>query len=274
MNYLGMRQSHETIVLRTFANNTQGTTTSRYEAGGSCSDEDGDFDIAINHACNRDLRACKKVQDFFNDVKQLKTLEDLETFKWLSGFPLDMHDEVIPLFEDDASATGYQLHPCFTNLPLDSFATNPHAVIFALSIDGRRVPLNNSDLPQLVMGIGRLFTNADYGEQGRLSKWTGFEVFVDYELGLWMIFNSESRSHDNAGWYQLSSKLVASQDQSPQDREPTFGYAKFCDSLCRIASTSFEDARVLVEKTKTLGTVSVSQVEEDEINIRSVSSRK
>ncbi|KAI1162110.1 hypothetical protein F5B18DRAFT_625302 [Nemania serpens] len=255
------------FALRALANNMQGLKASGYRAEGSGSDDDGDFDIAINHTSNADLRALDKVQGFFNDIKDLKSLEDLNTFEWLSRLPLDMNDEMIPLFEDDASATGYQLQPCFTDLALGDFAANPHPDIFSLSVDGERVALNNSDLPQLVMGIGRLFVNVDCGDQGRLSKWTGYEVFVDYELGLWMIFNSESRSHDHNGWYQFSFKLATSQNQRPQDGDPMFDYAKFCDSLCRIASTSFDDARALFEKTKSWGMVSVSQVEKDDINI-------
>ncbi|KAI0544253.1 hypothetical protein F4679DRAFT_591532 [Xylaria curta] len=226
---------------------------------------DDDFDIAINHMRNPDLHPRDKVKKFFSDIQQLKSLEDTDTRQWLSRLPLAMYDEVVPLFDDDNSSTGYQLHPSFTSLALSDVAQNPHPEIFCLSVDGKGVSLNTTDGPHLIMGIGRLFVNAKAGDKGHLSKWTGYEVFVDYELGLWMVFDAQSKTYDHRGWYQFSCKLVKP-DQHPQNVEPIFSYAKFCDSLHNLSSASFESALALVEKTKAPGTTMISQVQKEEIH--------
>ncbi|KAI0105045.1 hypothetical protein GGR51DRAFT_520666 [Nemania sp. FL0031] len=151
------------------------------------SDDDDGYDTATTHACNADLRTHEIVRGFFNDVKRLKSLEDPNTRKQLATLPVGKGDLVVPLFEDIASATEYQWHPSFTNLDPGNLADNPHPDIFYLSVDGRRLPLDDPERPQLVLGIGRLFVNTKGGDREHVSKWTGYEIFVDYELGLWLV---------------------------------------------------------------------------------------
>ncbi|KAI0537830.1 hypothetical protein GGR58DRAFT_470037 [Xylaria digitata] len=226
----------------------------------------GDFDIAINHKRNADLRSRDKAQQFFEDVQNLKSLADLSTRDWLGRLPLDLCDEVIPLFDDDDSSTGYQLHPSFTNIALGSSDSDPHPDVFSLSVDGEKGRINKSYGPGVVMGIGRLFVNTSCADNGRLSKWTGYEVFVDHELGLWMVFDNQSKFHDHDGWYQFDCKLVSPQSQQPPEREPIFDYAKFCDPIRDVSSNSFNKALELAEKTKTLGAARMSQVSKKDIN--------
>ncbi|KAI1121319.1 hypothetical protein F5Y10DRAFT_256530 [Nemania abortiva] len=227
-------------------------------------DYDGsDCDLAINHACNAELRPQEKVRRFFTRVQRLKSLADLETLEWLAAFPMDMYDDVIPLFDDDASSTGYQLHPSFTNLTLGDRAEDPHSDVFCLSADGQKALPNTPDGPQLIMGIGRLFVNVRGGDNGYLSKWTGYEVFVDYEMGLWMVFDSRSRMHNHGGLYEFDCGLV--KPKLKPHNETTFGYARFCYSLCDIETTSFNDSRAMVERTKKPGNIGVSQVERKEL---------
>ncbi|KAJ8124876.1 hypothetical protein O1611_g8764 [Lasiodiplodia mahajangana] len=229
-------------------------------------DDDDNFDMAINHACNADLRAREKIREFFNDVQELTSLADLDTRDWLAMFPLDMRDEAIPLFEDDASATDYQLHPSFTGLDLGMAAENAHPEIFCLSTDGERISLGQPDRPQLVMGIGRLFVNTHNGGSERLSKWTGYEVFVDCELGLWIVFDRSSTSANHDGWFEFNSKLVTPQNHPLQEKQPFFDYAKICDSFSRVNSLSFEMALDSINESRGSGRVRVSQVEKKEVN--------
>ncbi|KAH8157135.1 hypothetical protein CIB48_g11112 [Xylaria polymorpha] len=64
--------------------------------------------------------------------------------------------------------------------------------------------------------------------------------FSAYEL--WMVFDSQSKAHDNDGWYHFDCSLIQPRRDNPRVGESTFGYAKFCDSLRSIASASFDKA--------------------------------
>ncbi|KAI1109578.1 hypothetical protein F5Y14DRAFT_21831 [Nemania sp. NC0429] len=177
-----------------------------------------------------------------------------------------MYDEVIPLFEDDDSGTGYQLHPFFTNLTLGNTARNPHPDVFCLSVDGNR---NSSNKPDLIMGIGKLFVNINEEHREKpVSKWTEYEVFVDFNLGLWMIFDDKATLHDYNGWCKLDSELANPQGKNLEDRKPIFTYAKFSTSLREVESAFFADALALVQDTKIklLKPARVSQAENQEIN--------
>ncbi|KAI8951941.1 hypothetical protein F4801DRAFT_578038 [Xylaria longipes] len=55
--------------------------------------------------------------------------------------------------------------------------------------------LDNSVGAKLVMDIGRLYVKANRGQRARMSYWTGYEVLVDYELGLWMVFDNFTQRH-------------------------------------------------------------------------------
>ncbi|RYC62410.1 hypothetical protein CHU98_g3809 [Xylaria longipes] len=55
--------------------------------------------------------------------------------------------------------------------------------------------LDNSVGAKLVMDIGRLYVKANRGQRAGMSYWTGYEVLVDYELGLWMVFDNFTQRH-------------------------------------------------------------------------------
>jgi hypothetical protein len=185
-----------------------------------------------------------------------------------------MRQDAIPLFVDgdasDDDSKDYQLHPCYTFLELGKTAKLPHNDLFHLSVDD-----NVLDVPNLVIGIGRLFVNVSNGEAGRTSKWTGYEVFVDQELALWMVFDRHSINPRAADWYPLPCRLSHSilQDSGDEQRvlsyaskERLFDIACFLPSLRDLADAEFKTASEKVQKTSQSGKMRVGQVERSEIN--------
>ena len=184
-----------------------------------------------------------------------------------------MRQDAIPLFVDgdasDDDSKDYQLHPCYTFLELGKTAKLPHNDLFHLSVDD-----NVLDVPNLVIGIGRLFVNVSNGEAGRTSKWTGYEVFVDQQLALWMVFNRHSINPRAADWYPLPCRLSLSiprdygeeqQVLSSALKEPRFDIACFLLSLRDLADAKFETALQQVQFQSRLGKMKVDQVERSEI---------
>lgn len=153
-----------------------------------------DHDIATTHDDNSKLKERDEVKRFFEEAREHKSLAELGTREWIGCLPLDMSQEAIPLFVDVDSSTDYQLHPHYTTLELRNAVLQPHPEIFRLSIDGTTL----KD-PNLVCGIGRLFVNSDNAETGRTSRWTGYEVFVDNNLALWMVFDRSSITLSKTG---------------------------------------------------------------------------
>jgi hypothetical protein len=142
-----------------------------------------DFDIAITHDRNTKLKKRQLVKKFFEDICELRSLPDQKTIDWLGNVPFCMREEAIPLFVDGNDyrddSVDCQLHPHYTSLELGRTARRPHNELCRLSIDG-----NTLEDPDLIIGIGRLFVNIGDGRGGRISKWTGYEVFVDEMLAL------------------------------------------------------------------------------------------
>ncbi|KAI1180969.1 hypothetical protein F4777DRAFT_181024 [Nemania sp. FL0916] len=242
------------------------TGASVYTGEDAFSEEDhvdcpsGDFDIATSHMRNEDLFSRDKVKEFVKSVGELRSFGDPKTRKWLARLPLDMCNEVIPLFKDESSSTDYQLHPSFTNLPPGNPKSSPHPNIFCLSVNSERVTF-----PVFVMGIGRLFVNAEDYNGTRVSKWTGYEVFADSELALWMVFDDKARIPKHNGWYQLNCGLVKPPGEQQEDNGSAFGFAKFCRSLRTVLSASFDEASALIKQTKYTGTAKVDQIESGEV---------
>jgi hypothetical protein len=252
------------------------STSERHSLDNSFDDEDdcGNYDIATSHGRNTQLRGRPKVEKFFNDVGEHRSLADQKTRSWLGDLPFYMRQDAIPLFVDgdasDDDSKDYQLHPCYTFLELGKTAKLPHNDLFHLSVND-----NVLDVPNLVIGIGRLFVNVSNGEAGRTSKWTGYEVFVDQELALWMVFDRHSINPRAADWYPLPCRLSHSilQDSGDEQRvlsyaskERLFDIACFLPSLRDLADAEFKTASEKVQKTSQSGKMRVGQVERSEIN--------
>ena len=214
------------------------------------------------------------VDEFFKDVCKHKSLADHETRSWLGNLPFYLREDAIPLFVDGDDhgndSEDYQLHPRYTLLELGKTATQPHDELCRLSIDD-----NMLEDPNLVIGIGRLFVNVSDGKAGRTSKWTGYEVFVDKELALWMVFDRHSIDPRAADWYPLSCRLSHPilQDSGDEQRvlssaskAPRFDIACFLPSLRDLAGAEFKTASEKVQEKTRSGKMRVCQVERIEVD--------
>lgn len=160
----------------------------------------GDVDIAITHDRNTKLKERRLVEKFFKDIREHKSLADHKTRSWLGNLTFYVCEDAIPLFVDGEDhrddSEDYQMHPHYTLLELSKTATKPHNELCHLSFDGDML-----EYPKLVIGIGRLFANVGNGKAERTFKWTDYEVFVDKELALWMVFDKQSMDPRAADWY-------------------------------------------------------------------------
>jgi hypothetical protein len=229
-----------------------------------------DFDIANTHDCNTELKKRPKVQQFFEAAREHQSLADPKTRKWLASFPIKMRFESIPLFAD--GGVDYQLHPSYTELEGGQTVPMAHCDLFRLSINAKKWedPEQLED-PNIVMGIGRLFVNVSKSQTERISKWTGYEVFVDKELALWMVFDRELTEQYTGGWYPLQCRLSQSISQDTGDEQhsgmlenPIFDIACFLPSLRDITVTEFASASKKVQETCRRGKITVDQVDGDE----------
>jgi hypothetical protein len=180
-------------------------------------DDGNDHDMAITHVRSAQLGGKPMLERFFNDVSEHTSLADQRTRSWLGDLPFSMHKDAIPLFADgdasDDDSKDYKLHPCYTFLELSKSAKLPHNHLLRLCIDGTVL-----DVPKLVVGIVRLFVNVSNGGAGRTSKWTGYKVFADQQLALWMVFNRQSIYPPAADWYPLPCRFSLPNPQ-PSDHE-------------------------------------------------------
>jgi hypothetical protein len=213
-------------------------TSGQHYPDNSSDDEidSGDYDIAITHDRNAKLKGLPMVEKFFKDVREHKSLADHKTCSWLGDLPFYMCEDAIPLFVDDSGddSEDYQLHPCYTFLDLDKTARQPHDELFRLSIDN-----NMLEVPNLVTGIGRLFVNVSNGKAGRTSKWTGYEVFVDQKLALWMVFDRHSINPLAADWYPFPCRPSHPILQDSGDEQRDLRYAskkRLFDIACFLPS--------------------------------------
>ncbi len=88
-------------------------------------------------------------------------------------------------FEDE-TGVHYQIHPCYPQLPVGRKATKKaHAYVYRLASSSESPSF--STLGVFVFPFGRLFVNKpDINEKTgpRVSKWTGYEVFLDLAASL------------------------------------------------------------------------------------------
>ncbi|OAL29577.1 hypothetical protein AYO22_01991 [Fonsecaea multimorphosa] len=105
-------------------------------------------------------------------------------------------------------------------------AVQPDDNIFQISFDDASQTTNQGLIHAI--GIGRLFVNVSDAEDQRISKWTGYEVFVDWDLALWMVFDPHSLNPRAKGWYpeyctlaHPSLKISSKKVQLPSDESKT-----------------------------------------------------
>ena len=185
-----------------------------------------------------------------------------------------MRGDAMPLIVDgddhSDDSVDYKLHPHYTLLELGKTARKPHNELCRLSINGNMLEDAN-----LVVGIGRLFVIVGNGMDGRTSRWTGYEVFVDKELALWMVFDRHSIDPRAEDWYPFSCRLShpALQDSGAEQRvinwrpkSLPFDIACFLPSLRDPANARFKTASEKVQETIQCGGMRVCQVERSELD--------
>ena len=129
--------------------------------------------------------------------------------------------------------------------------------------------LSNTELkePQncLFMPLGRLFVNAANGNRfnerplrnrSRLAMWTGYEVFVADDLGLWIVFDGHSLASHAPLWYPVPCGLML-------DLKPGIGC--LLSSLSDLEHATFENARSSVETTHQTGFMVLNKVEKSDV---------
>ncbi|KAK0512969.1 hypothetical protein JMJ35_004986 [Cladonia borealis] len=230
-----------------------------------------DSNIAITHDRNTKLKERPAVDKFFEKIRNLKSLADHETRRWLGSLPFYMSEDGIPLFVDGDDSwddsEDYQLHPHYPWMEVGKTATEPHNDFCRLSIDGNRL-----EDPNLVIGIGRLFVNFVNAKAERTSKWTGYEVFLDKELALWMVFDRHSNNPRAEDWYLVPCRFShttlqdSSEEQRVMSKERRFDIACFLPSLRDLANADFKTASEKVQEGNRCGDMRVCEVERKEID--------
>ncbi|KAI0187064.1 hypothetical protein EV127DRAFT_499877 [Xylaria flabelliformis] len=208
-----------------------------YKAGGCSKD-------------NATLRERPKIKQFFQEVDDLKFLADDKTLNWLATIRRRLFNEAIPLFEDADGLEQYRIRPSLHRLKMRK-ATFDHCqdvigLSYLNSTNNKRkdIHIGGPVGARLVVYIGQLCVYLRGGR--RRSTWTGYDVFVDYALGLWMVFNNHV-NHDrplSGTKHHFPCKLT-----KPSNMESTyFDFAKFCESLHEIETTTLEKAIELVAR--------------------------
>ncbi|KAI1178682.1 hypothetical protein F4777DRAFT_537550 [Nemania sp. FL0916] len=223
-----------------------------------------EYDIAYSHEANEALHAKPGVKDFFTEVQKHTSLADDKTRNWLASLPMKLRG-AIPLFEYSEASEDYQLHTTYTSLSVDQLAENPNQQGFGLTIDGKRVELNKSIFPSFVIDLGRLFVNFPRdGDGERVSKWTGYEVFVDFDLALWIVFDTQAIGHPGKDYHLLNPKGLSQLYDESVDKMPQFGVAKLCKSLRNVKSHCL-DSHEIITNPNPQGIVNIDRIERSDI---------
>ncbi|KAL8747907.1 MAG: hypothetical protein Q9190_000293 [Brigantiaea leucoxantha] len=172
-----------------------------------------------------------------------------------------MHGESILLFENsnDEALEDYQLHPSYSWLNLGKTAEEPDLNFYHL-------PCTQPDelqKPYLFMPLGRLFVNMRIDNHlrkrcksnlSRLTRWTGYEVFVRNDLSLWIAFDKNLLDSDAKPWYPISCSIT----------KPFESIACLLPSLSELEHATYENAKRSVENTWQAGEIYVDEVEKGE----------
>lgn len=220
-----------------------------------------EWDLAITNQRNAELRQRNGVKEFFAKFKNIKSVWDEYAREWLAMLPHTMCGEAIPLFESniDGVLEDYQLHPSYSWLTQGVNAKNPDIDFHQLSDTELRKHQNRLFIP-----LGRLFVNAANGnhfnERGprsrsRLTRWTGYEVFVADNLGLWIVFDGHSLASHAPLWYPVPCVLT---------KEFELGIACLLP-LSELEHATFHDARASMETTHQTGLLVINEVEKSDV---------
>ncbi|KAF7511099.1 hypothetical protein GJ744_005330 [Endocarpon pusillum] len=218
--------------------------------------------FAITHQRNVELRRRDNVKQFFTKVKTIKSVWDKHTCEWLAALPLTMGGEAIPLFESniDEVSEDYQLYPSHSWLTQGVNAEDPDIDFYKLSDTELREPKN-----RLFMPLGRLFVNAANGnrfnertpgKRARLTRWTGYEVFVTNDLGLWIVFDGRSLASHAPLWYPVPCGLTTDFGR---------GIARLLPSLSELEHATSENAWRSMKTTYQTGFMVINEVETSEV---------
>lgn len=221
-----------------------------------------EWDIAVIHERNEKLRCQENVKQFFDRVSTIKSIWDPATRTWLRSLPHNMHGESIPLFQnsDDETLEDYQLHFSYSWLNPGKTAEEP-------DLDFYHLPYTKPDelqKPYLFVPLGRLFVNmrADNhlrkrckSNLSRLTRWTGYEVFVRNDLALWIVFDKNSLDRDAKPWYPVSCSIT----------KPFESIACLLPSLSELERATYENAKRSIENTYQAGEMYIDEVEKSKV---------
>lgn len=221
-----------------------------------------EWDLAITNKRNAELRQQNIVKEFFAKVKNIKSVWDEDAREWLAVLPHTMREEAIPLFESniDGVLEDYQLHPSYSWLTQGVNAKDPDIDLYQLSDTELREYQNRLFIP-----LGRLFVNAANGNRfneraprnrSRLTRWTGYEVFVADNLGLWIVFDGHSLASHAPLWYPVPCGLTIRIER---------GIACLLPSLSELEHATFENARASMKTTHQTGLMVINEVEKSNV---------
>ncbi|GAP89902.1 hypothetical protein SAMD00023353_4400020 [Rosellinia necatrix] len=230
-----------------------------------------EWDIALTHDRNNDLRQKSSVQNFFDLASTIKSCLDPDSTKWLRSLPYKMRNDAIPLFENtsDKDTEDYQLHLSYSWLTVDKHAANPVPGFYHLPCIQNAKP----EETRLFIPLGRLFVNARNGgscntrcniTRSRVTRWTGYEVFISDDLALWIVFDYHCLTSGAQPWYPVSCAIL-------EPFKPRLSIACLLPSLATVEHATFQTAMTSLQQTYLdLPQVQISQVERSAMTKRSL----
>ena len=202
------------------------------------------------------------MRQFFELIKKVKSVWDKDTREWLAVLPHNMREEAIPLFQSNINGAveDYQLHPSYTWLTHGVNAKDPDIDFYRLS---------DTELQEcqsrLFIPLGRLFVNAANGirsdepgarNRSRLTRWTGYEVLVADDLGLWIVFDGHSLASRAPLWYPVSCGLTVGFER---------GIGCLLPSLSQLEHATFDNVRSSMKATYQAGLMVINEVEKSDV---------
>ncbi|KAI1124000.1 hypothetical protein F5Y10DRAFT_40374 [Nemania abortiva] len=225
-----------------------------------------EYDLANTHERNVDLQQNSTVILYLNILKNIELLKDMETCDQLSILLHNYRRNTILLFESKQQPGNndedYQLCPCYSYLRQRGLVQTPYPSLLRLfgSKDIKQ------QIPKYIIFLGWLFVNAKngnefntccYSKRQRLTRWTGYELFIGDDLEIWSVFNPASHRNDVGFWYPVFFRL---------ERNPRPGIACFLLSVKKLGGVTFEEIAAYMENTRVQGAFQIHEVEMQEAN--------
>ncbi|KAI0115773.1 hypothetical protein GGR51DRAFT_502062 [Nemania sp. FL0031] len=196
-----------------------------------------EWDSARTHDSNDELSEREEVIQFFHHISNV-TRPTYELVSWLSTMSSRMEDCAIPLFRH--RDVDYQIHPRYRRSPRRIVDGEPKP--YHAWTDIIRVPTEGNIL---VIPFGDLFINKLYtdpyepSESARRSKDTGYSVYLDMCLNIWLVFDPralENRKRYGVvhGWFPARCHLF----ETDNPVGPPFDFYDVYDTI------PFKSARV------------------------------